>query len=77
MILTKFGAGAAVILALTGPAVAVAINTETPCCADLGWQAYRSVQARHPLPAPALKLHLGSYGAYWAGGQAERVTPEN
>jgi len=76
MISTHLAASAAVILALIGPAGAAVVNTETPCCAKLGWQAYRTAQA-HPLPAPALKLRLGSYGAYWAGGQAERIPPED
>lgn len=76
MISTHLTASAAIILAFTSPAAAVAVSTETPCCAKLGWQAYRTTQAR-PLPAPTLKLRLGSYGAYWAGGQAERFTPED
>jgi hypothetical protein len=76
MISVHFAASAAIILALTAPAAAVAINAETPCCAKIGWEAYRTVLA-HPLPAVPLKLRLGSYGAYWAGGQAERLAPEN
>ncbi len=76
MIASHLAASAAVILTLTGPAGAVVVNTETPCCARLGWEAYRTAQA-HALPAPALKLQLGSYGDYWPGGQTERVTPED
>jgi len=76
MIATHLTASAAVILALTTPAAAMAINTEARCCAKLGWEAYRTAQV-HPLPALPLKLRLGSYGAYWAGGQAARFSPEN
>ncbi len=76
MISAHLAGSAAIILALTSPAAAFGLNTATPCCAKLGWLAYRTAQTR-PIPAPAIKLRLGSYGANWAGGQVERVTPED
>ena len=76
MISAHLAASAAIILALTGPAAAVAVNRVTPCCDRFGWLAYRTAQTR-PISASALKLRLGSYGAYWAGGQVERVAPED
>jgi hypothetical protein len=74
MTLTKYTASLAIVLGLTAPAGAVAVNTEGPCCAGAGWQAYGPPQA-YPYPPRVLDPRLGYYGTYWSSGQQERVAP--
>jgi len=70
----KFAASTAVILASTAPAAAVAVNTEPPCCAGIGWQAYQTAGAR-PFAPRSLAPRLAIDGTSWSGGEGERVAP--
>ena len=75
MIFARFTFGMAVILALTMPAAAVAVNTERPSYAALGWQAYRAPVA-YPYPLRILAPRVGIDGVYWSRGEQERVAPQ-
>jgi len=74
MTLITIPASTALVLVLTTPAAAVAINTEIPCCAGIGWQAYQGAGA-HPFAPRSLAPRLAIDETNWSSGEGERVAP--